>query len=420
MKLKTALIAFLAAGSLFTLAACGKSSGGSGSSSKEITFWNPFVGPDGKNMQKLVAEYNKTNPEYKIKNVSMKEADMYTKIPTVVNSGKNIPDLNIVHGERIKDYNNNKMLISMDSTLKKFPKVTGSNYVPEAWRIGEVDGKRYSVPLDIHTYQMYYNKDLVKKYAPHALDDNIVTFDEIEAAGKLAKKDKITGLGITWFKPNFLSLFAQYGGQLTKDGVNPTLDTTAGKEALNKYADLRKEGITSKDGQDPSQLFLGGKEIFYPEGIWMQNQVKAAKFDWGMTNAPQLSSDISKTVNWSSSHQFVMFKNKERDTKKTEACMKFIAWVRTHSMQWAKAGQNPASLALQKDPEYLKMPQSFFVKSKEEQATLKIFDYTYNGFVADSLDKHVGDAIFGKVSVDKTLQTMQKEVQGKVDKDQSK
>lgn len=58
---------------------------------------------------------------------------------------------------------------------------------------------------------MYYNKALVKKYAPHALDDNIVTFDEIKAAGEKSQKDGITGIGLTWWKPNFLSLYGQLG-----------------------------------------------------------------------------------------------------------------------------------------------------------------------------------------------------------------
>lgn len=96
----------LMAGVGFTLlTGCGggnSSSTNAGNSKNEITFWNPLVGADGENLKKMVDEYNKTDPEFKIKNVSLKESDMYTKIPTVVNSGRNIPDLNIVHAERIK------------------------------------------------------------------------------------------------------------------------------------------------------------------------------------------------------------------------------------------------------------------------------------------------------------------------------
>lgn len=421
MKLRKALLAVTAAASVLALAACGKSSSSStsGSDSKTITFWNPMTGADLKNIQAMVNAYNKTDPKYKVKNVSMKEADMYTKIPTVVNSGKNIPDLTIVHAERIQLYKDDGMLTSYDKELKNFTDIKASNYVSEAWNMGEVDGKRYGVPLDIHTTAMYYNKDLVKKYAPHALDDKVVTFDEVKAAGAAAKKDGIQAIGVTWMKPLFLSLLAQNGGSISENGKTPSIDSAAGKKALTTWTNLVKAGITTKDGQDPLQQFTKGKLIFYPEGIWMQNQVKNAKFDWGMTNEPQVSSDLSKAVNWSSSHQFVMFKSKARDAAKEKGTVKFVNWVRTHSQEWAKSGQNPASLAIRSDKEYQSMPQSMFIKDEAEMKTLKIFKYKYNGFVSDAIDKYLPDGVFGKVSVNDTLKKVQDEAKAKVEQDQA-
>ncbi|WP_461214540.1 extracellular solute-binding protein [Lacticaseibacillus sp. GG6-2] len=421
MKLHKVLIAATAATSFLMLAACGKSSSSSssGADSKTITFWNPMTGGDLKNVQAMVNEYNKTKPAYKVKNVSMQEADMYTKIPTVVNSGKNIPDLTIVHAERIQLYKDDGMLTSYDKQLKTYPEIKGSNYVSEAWNMGQVDGKTYGVPLDIHTAVMYYNKDLVKKYAPHALDDNVVTYDEVKAAGAAAKKDGIQAIGVTWQKPLFMALMSQYGGSISKDGKNPSVNSDAAKKALSTWSNMRKDGITTKDGQDPLQQFTRGKLIFYPEGIWVQNQVKKANFEWGMTNEPQLSPDINKAVNWSSSHQFVMFKSKDRNAAKEKATVKFVNWVRTHSQEWAKSGQNPASLAIKSDKAYQKMPQSMFLTNPQELKTLKIFKYKYNGFVSDAIDKYILDGVFGKTSVNDTVNKIQDEAQAKVDQDRA-
>lgn len=404
---------------IVALAACSSKSSGSGSSSKEIVFWNPFTGPDGKNMQKMVDEYNKTNPKYKIKNISLKEGDMYTKIQTVVNSGKNVPDLMIVHAERIKLYEDNKMLTSFDKYLSDYPEIKSDNYMQEAWKIGDLNGSRYSVPLDIHSFVMYYNKALVEKYAPGALDDNIVTFDEIKAAGEKSQQDKITGLGITWTKPNFLSLYAQNGGKLTENGIDPTLDNDQAKAAFQLWNDMYKQHITNKDGENPGQMFLQGKLIFYPEGIWMNNNLKDAKFEYGLTNAPQLSDDKSKLVNWSSSHQFVMFNSKDRSDEKAKGAVAFIDWVRDHSLEWAKAGQNPASLKILEDPEYQKMAQSFLLKDPVEQASLKIFDYKYNGYVSEELDAKALEIILGKTPIDKGLANIQKTLEDKIAKDKS-
>lgn len=388
-------------------------------SNKQIVFWNPFTGPDGTSMQKLVNKYNKTNPEYKVKNVSLTEADMYSKIPTIVNSKKGIPDLQIVHVERIKDYVHNGLLDNYDPYLNQFPKIKKSNYVPEAWNNGSYQGKRYGLPLDIHTTFMYYNKDLVKKYCPHALDDNIVTFKEIEAAGQKAKKDGVVSLGLTWWKPNFLSLYGQLGGKLTKNGKDPTLDNKTARKAIGIYDKLHKAGVTSTDGQDPMQLFLTNKEIFHPEGIWMNNQIKEGNIHYGVTNAPQISSDPDKMVNWSSSHQFVLLKQPNRSKAKTKAALKFINWVRTNSLTWAQAGQNPASLAITKNKEYRNMQQSFLITSKTEQKSLKIFDYRYNGYLADYLDRYTYDPVFGKTSTAHYLKKMQNTVQDEVDEQMS-
>lgn len=421
MKMKKLISMTLVAGACFVaLTACGGSGGGSSSaSSKEITFWNPFTGADSSNLKALIDEYNKTNPEYKIKNVSLKETDMYAKIPTVVNSGKNIPDLNIVHAERIKNYKDNDMLETYDNLLTDYSDIKAENYVAEAWNLGELDGARYSLPFDIHNWGTYYNKELLDKYAPDALEDNILTFDEIQEAGEKAKADDVRGIAITWAKPNFLATLKQEGGELTSDGTAPTLDTDASKNAIGKWADLSKEGVTTKDGEDPTQLFLAGKLLFFPEGIWLQNNIKDSSFEWGLTNSPQLSDDASKIVNWASSHQFVMFKNEDRSDEKTQGIMEFISWIRTNSLEWAKAGQNPATLDILTNEEYKEMPQSFFINTPEQQATLSIFDYKYNGYVSEYLDAHGFDTIFGKQSVADFTSGMQKEVTDKIAKDRS-
>ncbi len=283
--------------------------------------------------------------------------------------------------------------------------------------MGDIEGKRYSVPMDIHNWSTYYNKDLVEKYAPKALDDNILTFDEIEEAGENAKKDGIKAVAITWVKTNLLSILKSEGGDLSKDGINPTLDTPEMEKSMSLLSDLYSKGITAKDGEDATQLFLSGKLIFLPEGIWMQNNYKDAKFDWGMTNAPQVTSDINKIVNWASSHQFVMFNSKERSDEKSKGVVKFIDWIRTNSIEWAKAGQNPATLAILDNEEYKKMPQSLFLSSPEEQSSLTVFNYKYNGYVAEYLDANANDVYFGKRKVNDFVKDMQKQVSDKISKD---
>lgn len=395
------------------LAGCGKSGGSSASSASknQIILWTPLTGPDGDTMTKIVAKYNKTNPKYKVKHVPIQENDMYTKLPSVVSSGKNVPDLTIVHAERIPLFVKDNMLVSYDDDIKKDGNnIKESNYLKEGWRVGEVGGKRYGIPLDVHSYITYYNPDLLKKYGPHVLDDGVITMDEVKEVGEASKKDKIAAIGVDWMRVMILAWIKQLGGDITSDGVKPTIDTPQAEKALSTMKDFVTEKIATQDGDDPQQLFMNGKLVFWPEGIWMRNGLKDSKAPWKMTNF--ITFDKNKLVNWSSSHNFVMFKNPARDEAKTQGIIAFLKWMYGNSLQWATdAGQNPASMAVQTSAEFAKEPQSFLAK---EPDALHVFNYKYYGYAAESLDKIVTDAVFGKVDVKAGLQQAQKETEERI------
>lgn len=394
------------------LAACGESG-----NPNEITFWNPFTGPDGENMQSIIDEYNETDPEFPINNISMAADDMYSRIPTVVNSGSGIPDLNIIHAERIVQFRDANLLTPFEDHIADFEGITGDNYVPEAWDIGVVDGERLALPLDIHTFAMYYNPSLVDQYGPEILEDGVITFDEIRDVSESAADDGVTGLALTWMRPSFLSVMAQHGGNITENGQDPMLNTQESIDAFELYIDLYEEGLTNEEGSEPLQMFLSDELIFFPEGIWMQNEMINAEFEYGLTHFPQISAEMDNVVNWASSHQFVMFNNDDRDEEKTKGVVEFIDWLRDNSIEWARAGQIPATLQLLEDGEYQDMPQSYFVESEENQGTMRIFEYKYNGYVSEWLDANVFDVIFGRVSPEEAVEDMQREVQDMIDQD---
>ena len=97
--------------------ACGLLAGCGGdaketSSDKEILLWSSATGPDGERIKATIDEYNKTNPELKVKFVSMQADTFNTKLTTAGKSGKGVPDshwfllkvfLHIVHRECLRN-----------------------------------------------------------------------------------------------------------------------------------------------------------------------------------------------------------------------------------------------------------------------------------------------------------------------------
>lgn len=389
------------------------------SGKKEIVFWNPFSGPDGETMQKLVEDFNATNPEYTIKNVSMAGDDMYAKIPTVTASGKNIPDMGIVHFFRIPEYVASGILKSVDSAIAGQPEINADNYLPAAWQYGDMDGQRYSVPLDMTGWVVYYNKDLVEKYCPDALEDNLLTLDEIYAMGEAAKADGIYAWGGNAFTTEqFIAYCAQLGTEMMVDG-KPNIDTDAARQVLQAMKDLIASGYSTKEGDDNYSLFTSNQIIFMPEGNWTANALNKTDYpdlNWGETQ--DLSIDNQTKLSWMSSHQMVVYNQPKQKEDVTAAKEKvigdFMEFIRENSGAWANAGHIPASKDAASGAAFEALPQSIFMSTPEDQKSLTLPTYDHYGYVSDALNGVINDMLYDKLGVDEGLAKAQAEVADKL------
>jgi len=387
-----------------------ETSADSQASGDEIEFWSVFTGPDGDNMTKMVEEYNATNPKIKVVHRPIEAGDLYSKLPTLAQTGVDVPDLAIIHIERLPQFAENGMLTELDSYIASNGAIKAEDYVPTAWEKAQFNGKQFGIPLDVHSFVTYYNKDLLAKYGPNVLDDGAITFEEVEQVSALADKDGITGMGITWMRVKALAWYAQLGGKLSEDGTTPTINNEKFEKVLNTVKDLHDKGYTSIDGDDPLQLFSSGQMVFWPEGIWMVNNLnKIDTLNFGMTQFIQFDPAIQG--NWTSSHQMVMIKNPEMSDERAAAIMDFVAWVGANSIEWARAGQNPACLKILENAEYKEMKQSFLLEATD---SLVIHDYKYYGYVVEALDKIVWEVPFGRMTVKEGLEQAEKETADRI------
>lgn len=376
----------------------------------QIEFWTVFTGPDGSSMQKMVDDYNATNPKFQVVHRPIAAEELYTKIPTMVASGKGIPELAINHVERLRLFVEQGILTPLDEHLARHGKILSGNYVEAAWNAANIDGKQYAIPLDVHSFPMYYNVDLVNKYAPEVVEDNIVTWDEVRHVAELAKQDEVMGIGITWMRVKFLGWLAQLGGNLTNDGETPTINTPEAAKVLETFKGFHDDGLTTISGDDPIALFLAGKVVFLPEGIWMKNRFEEVPdFNWGMTHL--VSFDTQSVYNWTSSHQIVMLKNPNLTNERIDGALDFVNWVGENSLEWARSGQNPAALHIMDNEEFRQMRHSFLLDYPD---TLKIYDYKYYGYAVEALDKIVWETVFGNIGIQEGLEQAQKEVEDRI------
>ncbi|NLM97043.1 MAG: extracellular solute-binding protein [Halanaerobiaceae bacterium] len=377
-----------------------------------ISFWNFFTGPDGNNMKNLVEAFNKTNPKYPIQNITMASGDLYQKIPTVVNSGTGVPDLCIVDVARIPMFYAQGLLEPVEPILEMYPEINKDNYRDAVWRTGTFDGIQYSVPLDMGVTGLVYNKDLVDKYAPGVLDDNVVTIDEIMEIIPKAKKDGIITLPVSFFTYEMaLSLMTQKGGSLfAEDGVTPTLNNPELIEAYETLAKIQEAGGGSMQGDDNLNLFINGMSIFVHTGVWDYNAINQAKnLNWGMTNTIAYSPD--KVVNYANSNQFILLKSNERSEEKLKVIADFLNFVRENTLEWARSGQVPASRSADNETEFKERPAYFYVSSPEIENTIVFRSFKYGGIADDAVWSNHMDTIWGEKSAKDMLDLSQKQAE---------
>nr|WP_223260422.1 extracellular solute-binding protein [Paenibacillus ihbetae] len=384
---------------------------GCGSGDKNtITFWTPLTGDDGAYMDQLVKDYNATNPEYKVKHVIT--SDMYTKISTVLNSGKGVPDLAIIHADRVPGFVKQGVLEPMTGVMQAQPELKEENYLPQAWNTGNIDGTQYTVPLDIHSNAMYYNKDLLKKYNVESfLDDDVVTIDEmLSLQGKLDEGDYVVNDALLGWV--VLAQIQNLGGDIQQDG-KPAVNTEVMKQAFQEIKKIADAGLMTPFGEDGYLMFQSGNVMFSTDGTWSSTaHATVENLNFGVTNI--YSANADKFTNRASSHLFAMLKNDKRTDEKEAGIGQFLEFIRQNSMEWAKAGQIVASKQVIENPEYNNYIQSFFTASDKQIESLYIYTYEYYPYVAEAVDTYAADIVRGNVDIDETLQTMQKFVEDKI------
>ena len=375
----------------------------------EIEYWSVFTGADGATMQGMVDAFNASQDEVKVNHTPMTADDLYQKVPLAVQTGSGIPDVTIVHIERIPMFVQQELIWPIDTLLENG--IVKENYIPSAWVRTDIDGEHYGVPLDIHSYVTYTNQELFDKYDLNSFtEDGYITFDEIRELGDKARaagfEGTVTNLG--WIRAQMLSYYAQLNGTLSEDGVNPSFNNPDMVQVYETMKALHDDGYTNKKGEDALQIFHSGDMLVWSEGIWMKAGLVDAGIDYRMY--PALTYSPEQTKSWTSSHNFVQFADENRTEEEDIAVAKFINYMGENSLTWARdGGQVPAHVSINDVPEFKDLPQAFLA-DPERGNELAIYSYLYWGLFDTAIHRPGWEPVFGTVGIQEALDAMHQEV----------
>lgn len=388
--------------------------GASASAATEIEYWSVFTGGDGATMQAMVDKFNESQDEVHVNHTPMTADDLYQKIPLAVQTGTEVPDVTVVHIERIPNFVDNDMLYSYDEDILTEAGISAEDYIESAFVASNIDEEQYGIPLDVHSYVTYYNKDLFDQYDLNSyVEDGVLTFDELKELGDKAREQGFEGdvFDLGWMRAQLLCFYAQLDPELTlsEDGEQPSINNENMKKVFETMKELYEGGYTNNREDDATAEFYGGEMLVWMEGIWMKAAVVEAGVNFGML--PAVSFDTDTVKNWTSSHNFVQFADEERTEEEDLAVAKFIKFMgEQNSETWAiDAGQCPAYLAAWDNLDLDELPQGFLAK-EENVDTLAIYSYKYWGLFDSAFSRVGWDFVDGTISIDDALAQIDAEI----------
>ncbi|WP_379133967.1 ABC transporter substrate-binding protein [Paenibacillus sp. sgz500958] len=317
--------------------------GGSTSGKKtEILFWSPFSGSDGPFMKKIVDKYNSSQDQYKVKFVIQPNGEYYKQLDVALSTGKERPDLMIMHVDQVPTYQSKEQLQPVDE-LAVAAGINSADFAEAPVKYATIDSKLYTIPLDIHPVVMYYNKDLFEKAGITAPPTNRAEFDA--AVEKLTDKSKgVYGYVVPTLWPQqfiFPSLVWQNGGELW-NGTDVAYNSPEAVEMVEWLRGMVDKGVSPANVQQDGEntLFLQGKNAIQFNGPWMKSQFDEAGLNYGVAVMPQIGK--AKQAIYAGSHGFVVPKA-VTDSNTLAGIGDFLKYVSGNSLDWAESGQAVAS-----------------------------------------------------------------------------
>ena len=282
-------IAFFGAGVMaLGLAACSGTktdSADSGSASGgqvTVEMWDYLSGETANDsINAAIAEFEKANPDIKVKRTTFAFADLSKSI-LQGSVGGQVPDVAVVDVVDNQNFASLGMLkdLSNDGINK-------SDFFEGPWSSVVYEGKTYGIPLNSNNLALYYNKQMLKDAGVEVPTD----WASLKEVAKKTTKGDVKGIAISAVKSEsatfqVLPFVWQTGGDL-KDYA------TSGATALAYLRGLIDDGsmseaVTNYTQEDARTQFITGKSAMMINGPWeLATLTKDALFDWDVAPLPK-------------------------------------------------------------------------------------------------------------------------------------
>ncbi|MFI2317504.1 sugar-binding protein [Streptomyces sp. CB00072] len=370
-----------------TATACGDDGSGSGtegSGKGEITFWDNNGGPRTAVWTEIIKDFEKQNPDIKVKYVPIPIADVQSKYDTAI-AGGGLPDVGGVGTAYLANMVSQEALEPVNDRLEKSAlrgKLVESMVESVRAAAGRGDDV-YSVPTSANSGVLWYRTDLFEQAGLKAPDTwaNFYTAAEKLTAAKNNKFGYTIRGGAGSIAQALDAVYGQSGITEFWDGDRTTLNDPKNVAALEKYAGLFKRTTPAADVNNDftkmvAQWDTGTIGMLSHNLGSYQDHLKALGED-KFAGIPAPIGDGGTRVQVSNPVDGLgLFRSSQNKT----AAWKFIEFAASHASnsKWNEsAGAMPANTEAAKDPWINETESTALAAKTLTDGSTKIVDLPY-------------------------------------------
>ncbi len=393
----------------------------------EISFYYSVSvgGPIAQTYEKLVADFNKSHPDIRVKTVySGNQVDTLIKVQTAIRGGTP-PAIALLDSVNVYTLIDDDMLVPISNFLKDEDRNMLEDLFPAFLARSKVGGKIWTLAFKRSMMIMYYNKNAFREVGLNP-EKGPATWTELhEAALKLTKKDAAGavvryGIEIPSTQPDaywpLQALVTEAGGTMNSDdGTKTFFDSPEHQKALEFWVKLTDTGAMAKGilqwATTPSNFLAEKTAIMWHTTGNLVRVKNEAKFDVGVAMLP---ADVRRGAPIGGD-DFHIFKAAPAEQK--QAAWTFVKWMLSPE-RTAEFSQKTGYIAVRKaaynTPEmtqYLKDYPSAAVARDQLAYAAPIFATHENPRVHKAIMDGIQAALTGKATTPAALKAAQEEAE---------
>jgi len=221
----------------------------------ELTYWSfHYLKATTAATEKIVADWNKANPNVQVKIVYVDVNNYLDKLTTSF-AGGTAPDIFTSEAASILSYSKSGYLADLTREMSKLK----GDITSGLWKVGSFGGRLYGAPLMTQTYTVYANVDKFKKAGVDAPKTKLA-WDELRALGKkLTTKDEYgMGWGLRQPAATFMIMGTNFGGTFFR-GLTSSGGAKLGITDKELEVPVRVHQMIYEDKSiDPASILLSG------------------------------------------------------------------------------------------------------------------------------------------------------------------